>query len=184
MDHAHQSEVQVSSIVVVNIIWWMVMIAGISLGAIHVGLCPVQPNIPVYLMVLGVSSLLSLCVTYCRCVWDSGVMKVASSLCMTLLHLFTFCWFIADVSPFCDHCRHTLDLQCLSTQLYTRGCSVLPQNNLPVCFCGHHNDVGRHDAYPALRRLPTPVHLLHNSNGKMQIDTRLQYLLRNYFSSG
>ncbi|XP_061753516.1 transmembrane protein 272-like isoform X2 [Nerophis ophidion] len=81
--------------VVVNIIWWMVMIAGISLGAIHVGLCPVQPNIPVYLTVLGVSSLLSLCVTYCRCVWDGGVMKVASSLFMTLLHLFTLCWFIA-----------------------------------------------------------------------------------------
>ncbi|XP_061787549.1 uncharacterized protein [Nerophis lumbriciformis] len=160
MDHAHQSEVQVSSIVVVNIIWWMVMIAGISLGR--------RPY----------------SVHFQMCVWDSGVMKVASSLCMTLLHLFTFCWFIADVSPFCDHCRHTLDLQCLSTQLYTRGCSVLPQNNLPVCFCGHHNDVGRHDAYPALRRLPTPVHLLHNSNGKMQIDTRLQYLLRNYFSSG
>nr|XP_057903472.1 transmembrane protein 272-like isoform X2 [Doryrhamphus excisus]XP_057903473.1 transmembrane protein 272-like isoform X2 [Doryrhamphus excisus] len=95
MDHAPQSDVQVSSIVVVNIIWWMLMIAGIGLGATHVDLCPAQPRIPVYLMVLGVASLLALSATYCRCIWEGGVMSAATWLCMTLLHFFTFCWFIA-----------------------------------------------------------------------------------------
>ncbi|XP_061675056.1 transmembrane protein 272-like [Syngnathoides biaculeatus] len=95
MDHVPHSYVQTSSIVAANVMWWMLMMAGIGLGAAHLALCPAQPRIPVYLLVLGVSSLLALSGTYCRCVWDAGAVSTLGTACTALLHIFTFCWFVA-----------------------------------------------------------------------------------------
>lgn len=65
------------------------------IGAAHVGHCPVQPYIPIYLIVLGATSLLSLSVTYTKSVWGDGIVFILSSICMSFLHLFSFGWFIA-----------------------------------------------------------------------------------------
>lgn len=90
-----QSAVTISLLVVVNIIWWMVMIAAIGLGATHLSLCPVQPNIPLYLIVLGGANILSFSVTYTKSTWGDGMVAILCSTCMALLHLFSFGWFIA-----------------------------------------------------------------------------------------
>ncbi|XP_034748079.1 transmembrane protein 272-like [Etheostoma cragini] len=90
-----QSAVLISSLVVMNIIWWMVMIAAIGLGVTHLNSCPLQPNIPIYLIVLGTTSLLSLSLTYTRAIPGDGVVSIMCSACTVILHLFSFCWFIA-----------------------------------------------------------------------------------------
>ncbi|XP_068566706.1 transmembrane protein 272-like [Cebidichthys violaceus] len=93
-----QSAVLISSLVVLNFIWWMVMIATIGLGATHLGRCPVQPNIPIYLIVLGTVNLLSLSLTYSRTSWGNGMASIMCSSCTAVLHLFTFGWFIAGTT--------------------------------------------------------------------------------------
>ncbi|KAM7373301.1 hypothetical protein PAMP_008164 [Pampus punctatissimus] len=95
MEFRPQGAVMFSTIVVVNIIWWMVMIAAIGLGVTHLNRCTVQPSIPLYLLVMGVASILALSLTYTHSICDSGAVYILSSFCMTLLHIFSFGWFIA-----------------------------------------------------------------------------------------
>ncbi|KAF3707359.1 hypothetical protein EXN66_Car000532 [Channa argus] len=92
------SPVQISTIVVINIIWCMTMIAAIGIGATHLNRCPVQFYIPIYLIVMGASSLLSLSLTYTNNTWKEGAVYVLSTVFVSLLHLFSFCWFIAGTS--------------------------------------------------------------------------------------
>ncbi|XP_053190884.1 transmembrane protein 272-like [Scomber japonicus] len=95
MEGRVQGATATSSLVVVNIIWWMVMIAAIGVGAAHINACPVQPFVPIYLSVLGAASIISLTLTYSQRMSESGIIYILISTCMSFLHIFTFCWIIA-----------------------------------------------------------------------------------------
>ncbi|XP_061598085.1 transmembrane protein 272-like [Cololabis saira] len=94
MDLRPQSSVLIATIVMVNIIWWMVMIAAIGVGATTLSLCPVQPYIPIYLLVLGASSIISLSATYMSRTNTDGAVHTFTLTCMVFLHLFSFVWLI------------------------------------------------------------------------------------------
>lgn len=94
-DYRPQGAVAIATVVVVNIMWWMVMIAAIGLGAMNMNHCPVQPYIPIYLIVLGAASIISFSLTYTKNTWSEGVVFILCSSWVALLHLFNFCWFIA-----------------------------------------------------------------------------------------
>lgn len=66
-------------------------------GATHLTSCTIQPHIPIYLIVLGANSILSLTLTYTSSAFDDGAIYVLSTACMTVLHIFSFAWFIAGV---------------------------------------------------------------------------------------
>ncbi|KAK7898923.1 hypothetical protein WMY93_019776 [Mugilogobius chulae] len=85
-------------------------------GAIHLHSCPAEPYIPIYMIVLGSVSLITLTLTYTKTIWVDGPVFLFASTCLGLLYLFNFCWFIAgsvwvysvyppnyspDVSNFC-----------------------------------------------------------------------------------
>ncbi|XP_069033015.1 transmembrane protein 272-like [Embiotoca jacksoni] len=98
MEPRPQRATLIATIVVVNMIWWIVMIAAIGLGITHLGSCPLHPYIPIYLVVLGASSILALCMTYTMSMFKDGSVYILSTVCMTCLHIFSFCWFIAGTS--------------------------------------------------------------------------------------
>ncbi|XP_059206462.1 transmembrane protein 272-like [Centropristis striata] len=95
VEYRPRSAVSFSCLVVMNIIWWMVMIAAIGLGAMHLRNCPVQPRIPLYLIVLGAVTLFALSLTYTRPSWGDGRAAILCSTTLVILHLFSFSWYIA-----------------------------------------------------------------------------------------
>ncbi|XP_041664541.1 transmembrane protein 272-like [Cheilinus undulatus] len=76
----------------VNVAWWATMIAAIVVGGINLSNCPLQPYIPIYLIVFGVSSILSLSLSSSK---SQGESSNGSTCLMTLLHIFNLCWIIA-----------------------------------------------------------------------------------------
>ncbi|CAL8297937.1 unnamed protein product [Lota lota] len=95
MENEPQGAVLLSVIVVLHIIIWMIMVFAIGLGTIHLNNCPAQPYIPIYLIVLGVSSLLSLVLSYVQSPRKQSVVSILTSACISLLHIFNTCWFVA-----------------------------------------------------------------------------------------
>lgn len=57
--------------------------------------CPVQPYIPIYLIVLGVMGILSLILTFCASTRKSRKSCILSSTALCIVHFFNFCWLIA-----------------------------------------------------------------------------------------
>lgn len=62
----------------------------------HLNTCPLQPYIPVYLIVTGVLSMASLLLIYIRTAMiDESLLRFMCSLCLYLIIIFNFCWFIS-----------------------------------------------------------------------------------------
>lgn len=88
--------VVISFFVVGNIILWMISIAALGLGVMHLKDCPLQPYIPIYLVVIGVSSMASLLMTYIKyTIMEENVLHSLCSICVFLIHFFNICWFIS-----------------------------------------------------------------------------------------
>lgn len=65
------------------------------LGVKHLDQCPIQPNIPMYLIVMGVTILLALLLTYTRTMFENPLVFAVATGCMVFLHFHNFCWLIA-----------------------------------------------------------------------------------------
>eukprot|EP00079_Xenopus_tropicalis_P019371 XP_012808971.1 PREDICTED: uncharacterized protein LOC100497651 isoform X3 [Xenopus tropicalis] len=72
------------------VIWTALSVAMIILGSMHVGNCPREPNIPIYLIVAGAFHLVGFCLIPLK----KAAKKVTYAL-ESIIGLFSFCWFIA-----------------------------------------------------------------------------------------
>ncbi|KAL0970281.1 hypothetical protein UPYG_G00239820 [Umbra pygmaea] len=95
MENSLKSSLLISVIVVLNIIVWMVLITALGLGAMHLNDCPLQPYIPIYLVVIGATSIASLLLFYFNNTLDTSYFSLLSSSTIILLQLFNLGWFIA-----------------------------------------------------------------------------------------
>ncbi|XP_062372230.1 transmembrane protein 272-like [Sardina pilchardus] len=95
MDQRQRSPFQMATIVVVNIILWMILISAIGMGTMHLNDCPIQPNIPVFLIVTGVFGLLSLMLTYTKNIFEEGGIYLLCSICSIISSTFVIFWLIA-----------------------------------------------------------------------------------------
>ncbi|XP_078811316.1 transmembrane protein 272-like [Oryzias latipes] len=95
MDSRTKHPVLTASFVVLNMIWWMVMAAAVGVGAMHLQLCPVEPKIPVYLTVMGASSICSLLASYLSVGLKNSPVYRLSAAVTVLLKMFSLAWLIA-----------------------------------------------------------------------------------------
>lgn len=61
----------------------------------HLNDCPVQRKIPVFLIVMGVTGLVCLMLSYIRNTLEDGGISLLCSMCSIVCYTFIFCWFIA-----------------------------------------------------------------------------------------
>ncbi|XP_076145857.1 transmembrane protein 272 [Alosa pseudoharengus] len=95
MDQAQRSPFLIATIVVVNIILWMILITAIGMGTMHLNDCPIQRNIPVFLIVTGVGGLLSLMLAYTKNILQEGGIHLLCSICSIICYTFLMFWLIA-----------------------------------------------------------------------------------------
>ncbi|XP_075868336.1 transmembrane protein 272-like [Nelusetta ayraudi] len=94
-ENTFQSPTLISVSVCLNLCLAVVMAAGIIVGGTQLHHCPVQPYIPIYLIVLGVMGILSLILTFCASTRKSRKSCILSSTALCIVHFFNFCWLIA-----------------------------------------------------------------------------------------
>ncbi|XP_067436101.1 transmembrane protein 272-like isoform X2 [Thunnus thynnus] len=82
------------SVRVCFLVMCIVSITQLAVGAVYKNDCPQQPYIPIYLMVMGIITLLSLFSTV-ACNASSGSLHKVCSCLSGLVSLFFCCWFIA-----------------------------------------------------------------------------------------
>ncbi|XP_031746928.1 uncharacterized protein LOC100497651 isoform X6 [Xenopus tropicalis] len=107
------------------VIWTALSVAMIILGSMHVGNCPREPNIPIYLIVAGAFHLVGFCLIPLK----KAAKKVTYAL-ESIIGLFSFCWFIAgnyhgvsSLSPFCTRASREIMITNVK-HLKTFSCSV------------------------------------------------------------
>ncbi|KAM4617417.1 transmembrane protein 272-like [Discoglossus pictus] len=70
-------------------LWMALSIAMIVIGSIHIDDCPVEPKIPIYLIVAGVVYVVGFTIIPLKKVTEASVYTTEG-----ILALFSFCWFI------------------------------------------------------------------------------------------
>ncbi|KAG8437858.1 hypothetical protein GDO86_008526 [Hymenochirus boettgeri] len=71
------------------LLWTALSIAMIVIGSMHVGNCPAEPNIPIYLIVAGTFHLIAFLLIPLKLVAENLAYILES-----IIGLFCFCWFI------------------------------------------------------------------------------------------
>ncbi|XP_073514539.1 transmembrane protein 272-like isoform X3 [Phyllobates terribilis] len=72
------------------LLWTVLSIAMVIIGSMHVDNCPIEPKIPIYLIVAGVFHLLAFALIPLKIVAEKLAYSIES-----VLGIFSFCWFIA-----------------------------------------------------------------------------------------
>ncbi|KAK6323225.1 hypothetical protein J4Q44_G00055640 [Coregonus suidteri] len=65
-----------------------------GIRGMHLHDCPLQPYLPIYLLVIGVTSVASLLLSYLNNTLETGFLSLLCSFCILLLQLFNIGWFI------------------------------------------------------------------------------------------
>lgn len=71
------------------------------LGTTHFHECPVQPNLPIYITVIGATGLFSLLLMYLRNTLDDCLLARFCSVFSLMLCVFIVCWFFAGEGKRC-----------------------------------------------------------------------------------
>ncbi|XP_047657223.1 zgc:103586 isoform X1 [Tachysurus fulvidraco] len=94
METEDRTAVYKSFIVLLNLSAWMVLITTVGLGAMHYNGCPIQPHIPIYLIIIGVCGLILLMLAYCMNTLSEGFWLQICLLCILCIVIFTVIWFL------------------------------------------------------------------------------------------
>ncbi|KAK2913537.1 hypothetical protein Q8A67_001936 [Cirrhinus molitorella] len=146
MDDSKPSSFLTSLFVILAVVVLGVIIAAIGIGAYFLRECPVQPYIPVYLIVFGIFFLLVLIVslvllfgTSAKDIYELLVLSILIISVSAILYLFIVCWFITgsvwiysvhppsyDPTSQKNYCNKTLYLFAFWLNTVCYGCLAVP----------------------------------------------------------
>ncbi|MCI4377386.1 hypothetical protein PGIGA_G00202990 [Pangasianodon gigas] len=94
METEERTSVCKSLIVLLNLIAWMLLVTAVGLGAIHFSECPIQPYIPIYLIIIGGCGIILLMLAYWTNTLHEGFWCQICILSIICISVFSIAWFL------------------------------------------------------------------------------------------
>ncbi|ROL45585.1 Cytidine deaminase [Anabarilius grahami] len=122
----------------ISIILYLFVVCWFITGTTHFHECPVQPNLPIYITVIGATGLFSLLLMYLRNTLDDCLLARFCSAFSLMLCVFIVCWFFA-VAELVAKCLQAREMAYCPYSEFPVGAAILTTGGAIITGCNVEN---------------------------------------------
>ncbi|MCJ8731532.1 hypothetical protein PDJAM_G00200610 [Pangasius djambal] len=142
METEERTSVCKSLIVLLNLIAWMLLITAVGLGAMHLSECPIQPYIPIYLIIIGGCGIILLMLAYWTNTLHEGFWCQICILSIICISVFSIAWFLTEamaVAELVAKCLQARDMAYCPYSQFPVGAAILTSGGAIITGCNVEN---------------------------------------------